>query len=202
MPESILASTSPYRRKILEDAGLRVRAVGSGVDETPPDSLSEVAEVVRYLALAKASSVAKRYPGTRVIGADQLGAFPERPGEWFGKPASADAHFDMLARLRGRVHALYTGLAILETDAAGDEVFRHVSHHVTQMHVRADLTDSELRAYVDTAEGRGCAAGYAAEGRGAFLFSAIDGDFFNVLGLPLLAVLRVLRERGWRFEDG
>jgi septum formation protein len=100
----------------------------------------------------------------------------------------------MLRSMVGRRHALVTAVALVGPGFA-DTVTEE-----TVLSVRADLDDAELEAYVATGEGSGCAGGYAAEGRGAFLFERIEGDFFNVLGLPLLRVIGLLRARGWRFE--
>ena len=196
MRELLLASTSPFRRRMRHDAGIRVRGVAPGVDEVAPDHITDVAHLVEHLAHAKARAVAAQHRDACVIGADQLAHFPGDRERWLGKPADPEAHLSMLQEMRGRAHVLVTGLAIVEPG------FEHVSHHETVMHVRADVTDEELAAYVRTGEGSHCAAGYAAEGRGGFLFAKIEGDFFNVLGLPLLQVIAVLRARGWRFTDG
>jgi septum formation protein len=189
----VLASTSASRRALLESAGIPARSEAPGVDErafSDPDPV----RLVRTLALAKANAVAERFPGALVLGADQVAVHPERPDEPFGKPESEERHFEMLAGMRGRTHVLVTGFALV-TSGADDEV----GHEQTTLRVRSDLTDEELWAYVRSGEGRGCAGGYRAEGRGAFLFEAIEGDWFNVLGLPVLRVLDALRRRGWRF---
>jgi len=95
--------------------------------------------------------------------------------------------------MRGCWHDLVTGWALL-----GPGV-RHISCHTTRLRVREDLGDDELVAYVATGEGSGCAGGYAIEGHGVWLFDRIEGDWFNILGLPLLDVLDVLRGHGWRY---
>ena len=193
MPELILASTSPFRQRMLRDAGLQVRAVAPGVDEDPRGETDPVA-LVRALAVRKARAVSTRFPEAWVLGADQVAYDPGAGRLPVGKPADPAAHLAGLAAMRGRSHVLVTGFALLGPG------IDHVDHDETIMHVRADLDDAELQAYVATGEGSGCAAGYAAEGRGAFLFARIEGDFFNVLGLPLLRVLDVLRAHGWRFS--
>jgi len=177
----------------MEAAGIPVRCVPPGVDErgfSDPDPV----RLARTLALAKAKAVAERLPEALVIGADQVAVHPERPEEPFGKPGSEEAHFAMLSAMRGRTHVLVTGFALVGPGEA--EV---VGHEQTALRVRADLTDDELWAYVRSGEGRECAGGYRAEAHGAFLFEKIDGDWFNVLGLPLLRVMDALRRRGWRF---
>lgn len=193
MPELILASTSPWRRQMLQAAGIPVRGEAPGVDEdlvTDPDPVARA----RELAVRKARAVAARFPDAWVIGADQVAASLEGDRAPFGKPRDPEDHLARLRALRGGRHALVTGWAILGPGLA------HVAHTETVMHVRSDLEDAELAAYVACGEGAGCAGGYAAEGRGAFLFSRIEGDWFNVLGLPLLEVMSVLRAHGWRYR--
>lgn len=191
----ILASSSPFRRRMLKDAGLLAAGEAPGVDESAPASITDAADLAQHLAQRKAAAVRARHPDAVVIGADQVAFLPDDPGHAIGKPADAAAHLAMLQHLRGRAHVLVTGLCVL---APGIE---HLSRHRTIMHVRSSVTDEELAAYVATEEGRHCAAGYAAEGKGAFLFERIEGDFFNVLGLPLLSLIEVLRGLGWRFGE-
>ncbi|MEN0067286.1 MAG: nucleoside triphosphate pyrophosphatase [Myxococcota bacterium] len=192
----LLASTSAVRLRMLTNAGLTVRAVPSHVTEAIPANPQNVTQVVEDLALAKARAVFEQNPGHIVIGADQLAFDPDAPHDPFGKPRDPDDHLARLKALRGKSHVLVTGFAILEAETT------IIDHDITTMHVRADLSDEELAAYVATQEGSGCAAGYAAEGRGGFLFERIDGDFFNVLGLPVLKVITALRTLGWRATNG
>jgi septum formation protein len=189
----ILASTSRVRRTLLEAAGIRVQCEASGVDERA-FAASDPVELSRTLALAKARSVASRFPGRLVLGADQVGFDPARPEAHFGKPADRGAHVAMLRGMRGRAHVLVTGFAFV---CDGDE---EVGDERTVLHVRSDVVDAEIEAYADSGEGRGSAGGYEAERGGAFLFDRIDGDWFNVLGLPLLRVFDGLRRRGWRWR--
>ena len=191
MPDLWLASTSPYRRRVLQAAGIPARAESPGVgeesDETDPVRLAG------ELAVRKAVAVSARNPSGWVIGADQV-AYDLVDRVPFGKPRDPEDHLRMLRGMVGRSHALVTGVALVGPG------FVDTLHDETVMRVRADLEDDELRAYVATGEGSGCAGGYAAEGRGAFLFERIDGDFFNVVGLPVLRVIGLMRARGWRFR--
>lgn len=192
MPELILASTSPWRRRMLEAAGIEIRGEAPGVDESLVTEDDPIA-LARELAVRKARAVARRFPEAWVIGADQVAAALDGDRSPFGKPTDPADHLARLRSMRGGRHVLVTGYAILGPGVA------HVGHCETVMHVRADLEDRELEAYVASGEGAGCAGGYAAEGQGGFLFSRIEGDWFNVLGLPLLEVLTVLRAHGWRY---
>ena len=199
MPELVLASTSPWRAQILEDAGIRFRTRSPGVDETVFVDADPATRAVA-IATAKAEAVDRTEPVDPadrrwVLAADQVVHDPST-GDIFGKPADADAHLRRLLSMRGRAHALVTGYAI---GPGGDAGFT-TGHVTTRIHVRSDLTEAEIRAYVATKEGAGCAGGYAAEGRGGFLVERIEGDWNNVIGLPLYAVWSVLRANGWRFD--
>lgn len=194
MPELILASTSEWRRKMLADVGLVARGVASGVDEGH-EGITDPPVLARFLARKKAAAVALRHPQAWVLGADQVVCDAVRRDRIWGKPEDPADHLERLRAMRGRAHDLVTGWCLL-----GPGVDRE-GHCETRLHVRADLGDAELAAYVATGEGSGCAGGYMAEGRGAFLFERIDGDWFNVLGLPILDVFGALRDLGWRFGE-
>lgn len=182
----MLASTSPARLALLRAAGVRCEGRAPGVDE---DRLSHAdpARLAELRATAKAEAIAA--PGAIVIGADQVAHLD---GAAFGKPLDPADHRARLRQLRGRTHTLSTAVSLVY----GAER-RHLVRH-TRLHFRAEVSDAEIDAYVATGEGSGCAGGYAAEGMGAQLIEWIDGDYFNVLGLPLLDVLGQLRAMGWR----
>ncbi|HMV67162.1 MAG TPA: nucleoside triphosphate pyrophosphatase, partial [Myxococcota bacterium] len=188
----MLASTSPWRRKMLEDAGVRVEAVASGFDERSVHDADPVA-LARRLAAGKAEAVAALRPGDWVLGADQVVYDGD---EVFGKPSDPQDHRARLLAMRGRRHALVTAWALRGPGEPADGVA------VTWMHTRAEVSEAEIERYVATGEGSGCAGGYAVEGRGSFLFERVEGDWFNVIGLPLLDVMTALRARGWRFGLG
>lgn len=182
----VLASTSPARLALLRAAGVVCTGVSPGVDES-----RIVAPTPAALAVARADAKAHavHVAGAVVIGADQVAHVDGQP---FGKPEDPDDHRARLRQLRGRTHTLSTAVCIrLDT-----RVERLLSH--AHLRFRADLTDAEIDAYVSTGEGSGCAGGYAVEGLGANLIAAIDGDYFSVLGLPLLDVIDTLRALGWR----
>ena len=179
---------------MLAAVGVRARAVASGVTEELRDEVDPV-RLARRLALAKAKAVQGRHPEAWVLGADQVACDAQDRCEIWGKPLDPADHLARLQRMRGRTHVLITGWSLLtpSTEISG--------FAETRMVVRADLGDAELSAYVQTGEGSGCAAGYMAEGRGAFLFERMDGDWYNILGLPVLDVMGALRGLGWRFDE-
>ena len=185
----ILASTSPWRRQILENCGIKVHAIPSNVDESrcvARDPVVHAATLARW----KAEAVAQNAGNGVVLGADQVMWDGEQV---FGKPKDADDHFSMLCAMRGQDHWLVTAFCIIN----GARVEEGVSR--TRLRVRHDLSDSEIRAYVATEEGRYCAGGYAIERHGGWLFEETEGDWFNIVGLPLFDVLSYLRRMGWTY---
>lgn len=188
MPRLLLASQSPARIALCRAAGLEVEPLSPGVDEAAIVDPDPVA-LARARARAKAEAVAARVPEAWVIAADQVAWIG---AEVFGKPRDPADHRRRLLSLRGRVHTLSTAV-VLRTPAT---VRAWESH--TRLKFRADLTEGEVDAYVSTGEGSGCAGGYAAEGLGMQLLEHIDGDWFNVLGLPMLDLFTHLRELQWK----
>lgn len=189
MRQLLLASTSPFRRAMLERAGLPVTCVAPGVDEGAYLA-AEPGRRALDRALAKADAVRLEEHQLGVAG-DQV-AWDPTDRVCFGKPTDADAHLDQLRRLCGRVHELHTAWAVWSPSERLHGV------EVTRIHLRS-VPDDELRAYVADGEGRGCAGGYAVEGKGSFLIERIEGDWFSVVGLPLYAVHGALRALGWSF---
>jgi septum formation protein len=190
MSPVVLASTSPYRLALLRNAGIHAEGAAPQCDE---HSVTDVDPVRRALLRAelKARSIAR--PDAFVIGADQVAHID---GEPFGKPRDPADHRARLRKLRGRPHTLSVGVCIRAPVAYGGAEHSFADH--STLRFRADLSDDELDAYVATGEGSGCAGGYAAEGLGAHLIEHIDGDFTNVIGLPLYRVITLLRAIGWR----
>jgi septum formation protein len=186
-PPVVLASTSPTRRALLTQVGLAFEAIAPGVDESLARGTG--VERARALALAKARAVADRRPDALVIGSDQVLAFG---GEVWGKPATAGVARHQLRRLSGRSHSLISAVAVI---APGREAI--VEHEETRLRFH-HLTEQEIAAYVALGEWEGCAGGYRVEGRGLALFERIEGDWTNVLGLPMPRLLAILRGFGVR----
>lgn len=173
---------------MLQSAGVPVSSCAAPIDEAAilaPDPITMALD----RATAKATSVAASCPQDWVIGADQVAWMGD---EIFHKPADPSEHRAMLRALRGRAHTLSTAVVVV----APDFTERLIDH--TQIWFRDDLSDEEIDAYVASGEGSACAGGYQAEARGAQLIAKIEGDWFNVLGLPLLPLIGVLRRHGWR----
>ncbi len=188
----VLASASPSRADVLKNAGLEF-------DIDPPD-LDEAAlktemsacparEVACALALAKAQMVSARHPGCLVLGADQVLLLG---GDMFDKPANMNEARAHLQRLKGRTHTLIAAMALVKD---GKTVWQYDEDVHLQMR---DFSDAFLDDYLALAGDKVLysVGAYQLEGAGALLFERIDGDFFTVLGLPLLALLGFLRSHG------
>jgi septum formation protein len=170
----VLASRSPQRRAILDQLGVDFTVVPADVEE---ETSGEPRRLVVENALRKARAVA----GARVLGVDTDVVLD---GHVFGKPEDADGAATLLRRLSGRTHEVWSGIALL---SGGTE---RTAAAVTRVRFRR-LEEPDLRWYLTSGEWRDRAGGYAIQGRGAALVEAIDGDFWNVVGLPLAELLRL-----------
>jgi septum formation protein len=169
-----LASRSPQRRAILTQLGVEFEVVEPHVDEL---TSGDPASVVVENALRKARSV----DGARVLGVDTDVVLD---GRVFGKPSSADDAREQLLALSARVHEVWSGIALREE---GREA---TAFSVTRVRFR-ELDDAVLEWYLRSGEWRERAGGYAIQGRGAALVESIEGDFWNVVGLPVPELLRL-----------
>jgi septum formation protein len=188
----VLASTSSIRGELLTRAGLAFDAVHPEVDENELKKTSTAVSpgsLALSLAAAKAVSVANRIPDALVLGADQV---LNLQGRAFDKPESVDAARRQLVDLRGQSHVLETALCCV---LGGDVVWQHLGRATLRMRSFSDgFLDEYLRQMgpeVTTSVGA-----YKLEGLGAQLFDAIEGDYFTILGLPLLPLLDFLRRQG------
>lgn len=192
-PVFILASKSAIRATLLRNAGLTIALEAARIDERsvegpwvaagmPPDT------VARSLAIEKARDVATRHPGDLVIGADQTLAVGQ---ERLSKVTDREAAIAQIQRLAGRTHALHSGFAVVRD---GVVLASGVS---TALMAMRPLDDGAIAAYVDAAGEAilGSVGCYQLESVGVRLFERIEGDYFTVLGLPLLALLGALRDQ-------
>ena len=188
----ILASASPRRRYLLEQAGLRFEVIPSRVDEAALP-LEAPADYVRRLAAAKADDVSRRHPEAWVIGADTTVVID---GRILGKPADNDAARRMLERLSGQMHLVHTGYALCGPAKAGSSTRRRLAATIsTEVHFK-ELSQTEIDWYLDTAEPFGKAGAYAIQGIGTFLVRRINGSYTNVVGLPVCEVVEMLIREG------
>ena len=188
----ILASRSKARQKLLAAAGIPTNVFPADLDERKVEALSpsqEPGAVAAFLASRKALSVELSNPGRLVLGADQLLALD---GKRFSKPGDRAAARAQLLELSGRTHTLYSGIAFVQNASV---LFEHVS--TARMTMRP-LSDRFLERYLDMAGDAATESvgAYQLEGVGVQLFERVDGEYFTVLGLPLMQVLEFLRQQG------
>jgi septum formation protein len=186
-PLLILASRSPRRQYLLDQAGLSFSVIPSSIDETSiPVSSPET--YARILAEAKADKVSEKYPDKWVIGADTIVL---KDQTILGKPGSISQARDMLKQLSGKTHQVFTGYSIccklknrkFSETIKTDVLFKH-------------LTDQEIEWYIHTKEPFDKAGAYAIQGLGTFLVKSIIGSYTNVVGLPVCEVVEFLIKEG------
>ena len=186
MPTLVLASGSPRRRELLAGLGLTPPARPVDVDETPLDG-EPAADCVLRLARAKAAADAR--PGELVLAADTLVVLD---GRILGKPSGPAEAREMLADLAGRDHLVMTGVALRDTDAG-----RTAAAVETTRVTIGPLTESQIADYVATGEPLDKAGAYAIQGLGAIFVERVEGNYSNVVGLPLPLTARLCAELGY-----
>ena len=190
----VLASASPFRRRMLEAAGLGFTVVVPDIDEAAVKSKllrsgASIKDIAQGLAVAKAEDVSAHLPDALVIGADQVLACG---AEMFNKPASVAEAREQLVRLRGKTHKLHTAVALA---ISGKAVWTRLQTATLAMRPFSDAFLADYLARLGERVRRTVGA-YEIEGPGIQLMEDIEGDMFTVIGLPLLALLSELRARG------
>ncbi len=180
----VLASASPRRREILSAAGYGHVVRPADIDESVFDGIKPQL-MVQLLAAGKAAAAVEN-AGEWILGADTVVA---SEGKVLGKPANEDDAFRMLSMLSGKTHYVYTGVALL---CADDGRMRTLCEE-TAVTFRK-LSEEEIRAYIETGEPMDKAGAYGIQGKGGTLVEKTEGDFQNVVGLPLTAVRRLMSE--------
>lgn len=193
MTEIILASGSASRRSLLAGAGIIAQSIKPNVDEDTAKIAMRgygmsVRDQAMQLAEMKAVKVSRSQPGF-VIGGDQM---LNLEGEAFDKPADLDAAVSHLRKLSGKSHTLETAIVIAEN---GEPIWRHLARPKLTVRI---LSDRFIETYIDTCGDAllSTVGAYQLEGMGAQIFSKIEGDYFSILGLPLLPLLDYFRVRG------
>ena len=191
LPPFILASASPVRRILLDNAGLSFETDPADIDERAAEKpLTEAGaapdDLAVALAMVKADHVSRRHPGMMVVGADQT---LDLDGERFNKPPDMEAARRQLLAMRGRTHRLHAALAVARD---GENLWSHVE---TVSLTMRDLSPPEIGQYLAAVGETALSSvgAYQIEGRGIQLFDRIEGDFFAILGFPLLPFLAFLR---------
>ncbi len=172
----ILASNSSRRKEILENLGVDFQVIGSNIDKKIDGQLSSV-EIAKYFAYAKARDVSGKLNGYHVvIGADTV----VECGKILGKPQNKYDAYNMLRFLSGKAHRVITGFAII--DCLMGQQF--IDHESTRVYFK-ELKDQEIWNYIATDEYIGKAGAYAIQGKASLFIEKIEGDYFNVVGLPV-----------------
>lgn len=209
----ILGSASPRRRELLEQIGIEFEIAISDAEEYYKSTVPE--EIVKELALMKAENVAGElrrkenasknesvkhtYESDEgvhevqlcnkvILGADTIVVCD---GEILGKPSDEEAAFSMLKRLQGRMHQVYTGVAVLDFDENGKH---HLIDHTEETKVYVhEMTDEEIRCYIASGDPLDKAGAYGIQGRFAAFIDRIEGDYYNVVGLPVAYLYQQLK---------
>jgi septum formation protein len=189
----VLASRSTVRRTLLKAAGVPIEVCPADIDERGFEAgapSQEAGTIAALLAREKATVVARLNPGRLTLGADQTLSLG---GKRFAKPSDLSAARAQLRALSGRTHELHSAIAFVQDGAV---LFEHVD--VARLTMRA-FSERFLISYLDAVGSVATTSvgAYQIEGPGIQLFERVDGDYFTVLGLPLMAVLDFLRRRGW-----
>ena len=187
MKTIILASASPRRKEILEKTGLKFKVDKSDCEEKA-DSGMRPHEIARFLSREKARHVAGKYRNALVIAADTLVVLRDR---LFGKPRNEEEAREILKALSGKAHSVITGFTIIDT-TSNKELSRSVESKVFFKRLSTD----EIDAYIRSGEPLDKAGAYGIQGLGALMVRRIEGDFFNVVGLPLYALAGSLKKFG------
>lgn len=183
----ILASTSPRRHELLTLLGVAFTIVAPTCEEIPSSTYSPN-EQTKQFALDKAQSVSTQYPEHLVIGSDTV---IEIESTLLGKPDNLQDAENMLCQLRGRVHQVHTGVAVIQQSTNYSVSFVETAHVWIK-----DFNNGELEHYLDTKESLGKAGAYSIQGEGANLIEKIKGDYPTIVGLPLYRTAKLLEERG------
>lgn len=191
----ILASKSPRRDEILNLASIKHEIIVSDADESLPEGILPT-DAVKLLSEIKARAVVntafngKLPPNTVILGADTV---VEWNGEIFGKPKDNDDARRMLTSLSGCDHYVHTGFTLISED-------KTVTESVTTKVTMRDIREDELEYYINSGEPKDKAGAYAIQGFAGLFVSSFDGDYYNVVGLPLCRVWEALRELGYRLD--
>lgn len=187
MKKLILASGSPRRRQLLTQVGLKHRVSPSNIDEKLNPRLQPKSQVEK-LSLQKAQAVIHKHSDSIILAADTVVVLN---GEILGKPTNKEHAFRMLKKLSGTEHTIITGFTIIDTET------KKTITKSKESKVRIkQLTEKEIHAYLETEEYKDKAGSYAVQERGAAFVEDIQGDYFNIVGLPLHDVLKELKKFG------
>lgn len=191
MKKIILGSASPRRKELLSQIGVPFEVRVSNKEEVYTNTVPK--EIVKELALMKAENVASEIQARNVIviGADTIVVHEE---QILGKPKDEQEAFEMIRSLQGDTHQVYTGVAVLDFDENGEKTV--ISHAVETKVSVNPMSTEEIQKYIESKEPMDKAGAYGIQGRFSAFIEKIEGDYFNVVGLPVSYVYQVLKELG------
>ena len=182
----VLASNSPRRRELLENIGLKFKVIPDNTPE-PKDENMQPFELVTFLAKFKGENISKKIDDEAlIISADTVVAIN---GEILGKPHSKEEAFEMLSKLSGNTHCVYTGVCVLDKSTGKSVNF----YEKTEVSFKS-LDIDEINDYINTEEPMDKAGAYGIQNIGSIFVEGINGDYFNVVGLPVCRLCKVLKE--------
>ena len=187
MKKIILASQSPRRKQLLEQIGLKFEIEPSNYEEDMTLEMTPE-KLVEHLSLGKAKDVAGRHKDAIIISADTIVAMD---GEVFGKPKTAERAKEMLEKFSGKAHTVLTGFTVIDGET-GKQISKCVA---TKVYFK-NLSEKEIDAYIATGEPLDKGGGYAIQGLAALFVEKIEGDYFNIVGLPILPLTEELKNFG------
>jgi len=182
----ILASKSPRRKELLEDIGLNFIVCPSDFEEKEKDLPAE--EIALHNAIGKAQDVARHNRNSIVIGVDTVIAFQEHI---LGKPKDEEDAKRILRLLSNTTHKVISAICVIDTDSK-----KMITSTETTFVTMDRLEEDDIEAYIKHGEGKDKAAGYAIQGVGSLFIKKIEGDYFNVVGLPIYRLRKILKDFG------
>lgn len=187
MKKIILASNSPRRKEILENLNIKFDVLSPDTDESSVDKMLPPELYVENLASLKAFAAAKETVLEKIIiGADTVVALDDKI---LLKPKDDDDAFNMLKGLSGRAHSVYTGICVVNSHTAKS----CIAYEKTDVYFR-NLDDDEITRYIQTGESADKAGAYGIQGLGSLFIEKINGDYFNVVGLPVCKLAKILKD--------
>jgi nucleoside triphosphate pyrophosphatase len=187
----VLASASPRRQELLRNAGIPFNVQPASIPEIPKQGEAPLAFAKR-MAQAKAGAIYRKFPEAFVLGADTVVTVD---GLILGKPEDKKDAARMLRLLSGKQHEVITGVCLYGMNGASGGLFEDLHAETTSVTVNT-LSDREIQDYVATGEPMDKAGAYAIQGKASLWISRIEGDYSNVVGLPIARVYRMLRDHG------
>ncbi|MFA6304745.1 MAG: nucleoside triphosphate pyrophosphatase [Patescibacteria group bacterium] len=187
MKKIILASNSPRRKQILKITGLPFTVVASNYKENMDLKMNPL-KLAKFLSQGKVKDVAKKYSNHLIIGAD---TFVVLKNKLLGKPKNSAAARIMLKKISGQIVDVITGFSVLDSQSK-----KIISHSQTSKIYIKKLSLSEINNYIKTGDPLDKAGAFAVQGIGALIIKKIEGDYFNIVGLPLFALSKTLKKFG------